>query len=91
MENEAYHFQSEQQLSQDQIVELLNRFSFEVKHIEELKKEVSAQKLIAASQEVKPVDITPEVVEGATAMDPVLTTSQQELKISKPPQIVYFS
>ena len=38
LENEACHFQSEQQLSQDQIVELFNRFSFKVKCIVEMKK-----------------------------------------------------
>ena len=42
-------------------------------------KEVSEQKLLPAGQEVKLVDITPVVVEGATAMDPASTTSQQEL------------
>ena len=60
-------------MSQEQLVELLQRFSLEVKCIEELKKEVSQQKLNTIASGATPVNITPEVLEGTT--EPVITTS----------------
>ena len=46
--------------------------------------------MIAATPEVNPVHITPEVLEGATTMETTVETSGKE-KISKPPPMVYFS
>ena len=70
-------------------MELLQHFSLEVKQIEELKREVSQQKITAATPEANPVYITPEVLEGATAMETTVDTLERE-KIPKPALIVYF-
>ena len=77
-------------MSQEQLVELLQDFSLEVKWIEELKREVSQQKITTAIPEVNPVHITLEVLEGAMAMETTVDTPEKK-KISKPPPIVYFS
>ena len=77
-------------MSQEQLVELLQHFSLEVKQIEELKREVNQQKITAATPEVNPVYITLEVLEGATTMETTVDTLERE-KISKPLPIVYFS
>ena len=77
-------------MSQEQLVELLQCFSLEVKWIEELKKEVSQQTITAATPEANPVHITPEVLEGATTMEMAVDTLEKK-KISKTPPIVYFS
>ena len=90
LEAESQEFKHEQQMNQEQLMELLQHFSLEVKWIEELKKEVSQQKIMAATLEASPVHITPEVLEGATTMENVVDTLEKE-KISKPPPIVYFS
>ena len=57
--------------------------------MEELKKEVSQQKITAATSEVSPVHITLEVLEGATTMETAVHTLEKE-KITKSPPIVYF-
>ena len=71
-------------------MELLQRFSLEVKCIEEWRKEVSQQRVTLTTPKVNPVNIAPEVLEGATAIETTSNTLGQE-KISKPPTIVYFS
>ena len=74
LEAESCQFKHEQQLSQEQLVEPLQRFSLEVKHIEEVKKEVSQQKITPTTPEVNPVNITPEPLEGAIAMETTVNT-----------------
>ena len=90
LEMEARQFKHEQQMSQEQLMELLQWFSLEVKCIEELKREVSYQKVRPTTPEASPVHIVPEVLEEATAMEMTSNTPEQE-KISKPAPIMYFS
>ena len=100
MEVETRRFQQEQQESQEQMVELLQKFGSEVKKVEELKCKV--ERTESTPDERKAVDVkgedeilsqetghNPHKTESATTMTTIST--QSEMKISKPPQICIFS
>ena len=90
LEAESQNFKHEKQMSQEQLVELLQRFSLEVKWIEELKTEVGQHEMMATTPEVNPMHISPKVLEGATAMETTIDTPGKE-NIFRPPSFVYFS
>ena len=69
-------------MSQEQLVELLQRFSLEVKCIAKLKKEVSQQKMMSTTPKANPMNIVPEVLEGATASETTSKNPGQDFQTS---------
>ena len=97
---ETRRFQQEQQESQDQIVELLQKFGSEVKKVEELRCKVEWTESIPDERKAIGMDGEDEMPsqeighqpykpESTTTMTAVST--QSEMRISKPLQICIFS
>ena len=100
LEAETQRFQQEQQESQDQIVELLQKFGSKVKKVEELRCKVEQTESIPDKRKAVGMDREDEMLSqeiGHHPHKPEFTTTmttvstQSEMRISKPPQICIFS
>ena len=87
MEQETRWFQQEQHESQEQLADLLRKFSEEVKEVETLRAQVQEkQPEMALKKEMSDASLMTEPMQ-----DPMQTLSSEVMKISKPPMICVFS